>query len=177
MPWIAVQQMPQTTRPATRAEVQQVIEFVGRKAIPRFYADENFTPVAIEILRCSGARVFTVQQVGRRGHPDENHAAYALRNGLILITQDRDYLNERRFPLISSPAIVVCDFGRGTEHEIRLCYRCLRMIHRVPQFFDRWVKFDAKPTSWTEHMRFLDGTTAHTRFRQAGPTLEEWVDG
>jgi hypothetical protein len=70
---------------------------------PRFYADENFPTAAIEILRRLGANVITVRDARRRGHPDENHTAEALRMGRILITCDRDYLNERRFPLIHCP--------------------------------------------------------------------------
>ena len=50
----------------------------------------------MEILREMGAKVVTVQEVGTRRHPDENHAAYALREGLILLTGDRDFLDKRR---------------------------------------------------------------------------------
>lgn len=35
----------------------------------------------------------TVQDVGLRRHRDENHADYALRNGYVLVTCDRDYLD------------------------------------------------------------------------------------
>lgn len=56
----------------------------------------------------------TVKEARLTGHPDENHVAQALRLGRILITCDRDYLDERRFPLIGCPAVAVCDFGSGT---------------------------------------------------------------
>jgi hypothetical protein len=102
---------------ATEREKQQVLDYVRRRAKPRFYADEDFPMFAIAMLRRRGADVLTTHEAGRRGHPDENHAAESLRLARILITCNRDYLDERRFPLIHCPAIVVCAFGRGTAKD------------------------------------------------------------
>jgi predicted nuclease of predicted toxin-antitoxin system len=102
----------------TEREKRQVHEYVRRRAKPRFYADENFPTIAIKILRRLGADVLTVRDLRRHGHPDENHTAEALRLGRILITCDRDYLDDRRFPLIHCPALIVCDFGSGTADDI-----------------------------------------------------------
>lgn len=94
----------------TDFEVRQVEDYIRRKAKPRFYADENFPTMATEILRRRKADVLTVVETGRRQHPDENHAAEALRLGRVLITCDRDYLDECKFPLIHCPAIVICSY-------------------------------------------------------------------
>src|SRR5713101_2454633 len=126
-------------REPTEREKREVIDFVRRKTKPRFYADENFPERAIAVLRRLGADVLTVHDIRRRGHPDENHAAEALRLGRVLITCDRDYLDERRFPLIHCPAIVVFDFGLGTATEIRATFKCLGGIFSVPQLFDKWT--------------------------------------
>jgi hypothetical protein len=118
----------------TEREKQQVIDFARRKAKPRFYADENFPQLATGILRRRlKADVLTVQDARRRGHPDENHAAEALRLGRVLITCDRYYLDERRFPLIHCPALVVFDFARGTAGEIWETFKCLGAIFSAPQ--------------------------------------------
>ena len=66
-----------------------------------------------------GGRVVTVQELNQMAHPDENHAAYALKHGYILVSCDRDYLDERRFPMIHCPALAIFDFGSGTREEIR----------------------------------------------------------
>jgi hypothetical protein len=155
---------------------RQLIEFARRKAKPRFYADENFPGLATAILRGYKADVLTVQDTRRKGHPDENHAAEALRLGRILITCDRDYLDERRFPLIHCPALVVCDFGRGTAREIRETFKCLGAVFGTPQVYDKWTKIDARRDSWTEYARHLDGTTTRTRYRFHGGRMQEWVD-
>lgn len=85
MPWVNVAESV-AEDPPPPAEIRQGMDYLRRKAKVRFYADENFPAAATEILREMGARVVTVQEVGLRRHPDENHAAFALREGYILVT-------------------------------------------------------------------------------------------
>jgi predicted nuclease of predicted toxin-antitoxin system len=158
-------------------EKEEVLRYVARKAKARFYADENFPAKAAAVLREWGARVRTVQAAGQRGHPDENHAAYALKNGLILLTCDRDFLDNRRFPLVYCPAIFVFDFGGGSVREIKQAFGCLWGPFVVPQFFDKWCKVDAGRESWVESVRYLNGQTSRTRYRLWRGQLQEWVDG
>jgi predicted nuclease of predicted toxin-antitoxin system len=162
--------------PASPKEVQEILRYVARKAKPRFYADENFPAQAVALLRRMGGRVETVQEARRSGHPDENHAAYALRNGLVLLTCDRDFLDNKRFPLMHCPAIYVFAFGQGTIQELRAAFRCLASVFDVPQLFDKWCKIDAGTESWTELVRFRNGSILRTRFRFGRRGIEEWVD-
>ena len=119
-------------------------------------------------------RVRTSQEAGLLGHPDENHLAYALRHGLVLLSCDRDFLNERKFSLVHCPALFVFDFGSGSEHEIRLAFRCLREVLMDPQFYDKWWKYDVTPSGWTVSTRHLDGTTSHDRYRLHAGKLQIW---
>jgi predicted nuclease of predicted toxin-antitoxin system len=162
--------------PPSGAEIRQGMEYLRRGAKVRFYADENFPTVATEILGGSGARVLAVQEVGLRRHPDENHAAYALRNGYVLVSCDRDYLDDERFPLVHCPVIVVFDFGGGSPQEMRAAFRCLRTMFRVPQFYDKWMKIDASRETWTQTARYLNGTSGRTRYRFNKGRLQEWVE-
>jgi Domain of unknown function (DUF5615) len=175
MPWIDMDIIAIDGK-LTERERRQVDDFARRKAKPRFYADENFPELAIEMLRRLKADVMNIRNTRRKGHPDESHAAEALRLGRVLITCDRDYLDEHRFPLIHCPALVVCDFGQGTASEIRATFKCLGSIFSVPQFFDKWTKIDAKRDSWTEYARHLDGTTSRYRYRFHRGRMQEWVD-
>jgi hypothetical protein len=174
MPWTNIENIV-ADDPPTEREKRQVYDYVRRRAKPRFYADENFPSVATKILRRLGADVLTVRDVRRHGHPDENHTAEALRLGRILITCDRDYLDDRRFPLIHCPALIVCDFGSGTADDIRRTFACLGGPFCAPQFFDKWVKIHATRDGWTEHTRNLNGTTARTRYRIHRGRMQEWV--
>lgn len=174
MGWVNLIELVRANPPSAE-EIDQVVEYRRRKAKARFYADENFPALATRLLRKMGARVFTVQDLGRRKHPDENHSAYALKNGYVLVTCDRDYLDESRFPLIHCPAIVVFDFGSGSLKEILQSFSCVRNILGAPQFFDKWTKIDAKRDSWTEYSRTLDGATSRSRYRIYRGHMQEWV--
>lgn len=175
MPWVNLINVVRQN-PPTAKEIEQVIEYRRRKAKARFYADENFPTLATQILRNMGGRIITVQELGRRRHPDENHAAYALHHGYILVSLDRDYLDESRFPLIHCPAIAVFDFGSGSATDIRRALTCLQRALSAPQFYDKWIKIDAKRDSWTEYARHLDGTTSRSRYRLWRGNIQEWVD-
>ena len=173
MPWVNSFDVPGER--ASEREIRQVLDYMRRKAKARFYADENFPAMATEILGERGADVLTVQEHRRRRHPDENHSAEALRLGRVLITCDRDFLDERRFQILHCPAIVVCDFGRGTGDEIRSTFGCLGTVFAFPQFYDKWTKIDAKRDCWTEHIHHLNGIPSRTRYRIHNGRLQEWV--
>jgi predicted nuclease of predicted toxin-antitoxin system len=175
MAWVDIEDIVRRD-PPNKEEALEVFDYLKRKAKPRFYADENFPPRAIQALKKMGANVLTVADSGLAGHSDEDHAAYALKNGYILVTCDRDYLNERRFPLNQSPALFVFDIASGTEREIRNSFSCLGSVFSTPQFYDKWVKVDAKQDTWTENMRHLDGTTSRSRYRLNRGYLQEWLE-
>ena len=174
MTWTDIQVIV-ARNPASDHEYKEVMENLRRKAKARFYADENVPPTAIRLLLTAGASVRTAHQAGLIGRSDEDHWAYARRHGLVLVSCDRDFLNERLFPLIHSPALFVFDFGSGSEYEILLAFRCLRAVLRMPQFFDKWSKHDAKRDGWTEIARHQDGTTSRNRYRVRGGRLQQWT--
>jgi predicted nuclease of predicted toxin-antitoxin system len=175
MPWLDAVEVARST-PPTKRELKQVLEYRRRKAKPKFYADENFPAVAVRLLRATTVQMITAKEAGLNGHPDENHAAFALKNGCVLLTCDRDYLDEQRFPLVHCPAIVVFDFGSGSSREMKGAFQCLRTMYGSPQFFDKWVKIDAKRDCWSEYWRFLNGTTSRSRYRVHRGRLQEWVE-
>ena len=175
MPWVDAVQLVRQNLP-TKKEIEQVFDYRRRRAKAKFYADENFPKVAVQLIREYGVHVLRAQEASLGGHPDENHAAFALKEKRVLLTCDRDYLDDRRFPPIHCPAIVVCDFGSGSIEEMQKTLRSIRCILSTPQFFDKWVKIDAKRESWTEHCRFLNGTTAKIRYRLDRGQLQEWVE-
>ncbi|GGA40871.1 DUF5615 family PIN-like protein [Dyella nitratireducens] len=161
--------------PCSPKEAAEVLDNLAKKAKARFYADENFPLLAAQVLRKMGGKVKTAAEANMLGFPDEAHAAYALKRKLILVTCDRDFLNQAKFPLIKCPAIFVFNFGGGSEHEIRLAFRCLDAVLKMPQFFDKWWQIDASINEWTELTRHLDGTVSRGRFRVHGGRIEQWL--
>jgi predicted nuclease of predicted toxin-antitoxin system len=175
MAWVIIDKLV-AKNPPTLREARQVLTYASRGAKARFYADENFPAKAVQVLRAMGAKVRTAQEVGLTRHPDENHIAYARRKGMILVTCDRDFLDEKRFPLIHCPATFVFDFGSASVPEIRQAFRCLASALRMPQFFDKWWKIDAKRDCWTELVRHQDGSMSRHRMRVFKGSVFEWVD-
>ena len=172
--WVDLEQLL-AEDPPQRSQTLAVRELAKLRAKPRFYTDENFSTRASKILREMEAKVTTAQEVGMLHYPDEAHAAYALRHSLILLTCDRDFLDNNRFPLIKCPAIYVFQFGSGGDVDIRSAFQCLASAFMTPQLVDKWMVVDASVNEWTERARFLDGTTARTRYRYYRGTLQEWV--
>ena len=102
-------------------EVHQVISYFKRKAKARFYADENFPEQAINLLRAMGAKVQTSYQAGLSGRPDQDQLAYALRNGLVLVTCDRDFLDDG-----SQARLIFTHHPQRKLHEVHYA-RCVAM--------------------------------------------------
>ncbi len=174
MPWRDVEEDFTETK-LSKKEAAELESYLRTKKKLRFYTDADVPTQAVEILRELGFNVQTAEEAGRKGHSDENHVAEARKQGRILITRDRDYLNERRFPLHMCPTIVVCNFGSETLDQISSTFDCLAVIATMPDFYDEWVKIDANPSEWTE-TRFQDGTIGRSRHRFYQDELQVWVD-
>lgn len=58
----------------------------------RFHLDENCAKAVAKGLRRNGIDVTTSREVGLLGVIDEEQAAYALAEGRVIFTQDRDFL-------------------------------------------------------------------------------------
>jgi hypothetical protein len=63
MAWVNVEDLSART-PPNRSEVQEVLDYLARRAKPKFYADENFPVQAVSLLRGMGAKVTTALEVG-----------------------------------------------------------------------------------------------------------------
>lgn len=166
--------VPRADELPSEREIAQVREWARRRPKIRFLADENVPSRAIDVLERHGARVTTALDARLIGYPDQAYTAFARRKGLILLTCDRDFLNNEKFPLLRCPGIVICDFKRGDEMSIKRTFRCLRTAFAFPQAYDIWMKMDATPDGWSETMRYLDGTTSRARKRYHGGKLQVW---
>jgi predicted nuclease of predicted toxin-antitoxin system len=180
MPWINVDEHPDSAlSKEDKADLAKASPRKKQKKM-RFYVDEDVPPQATKILRATGSTVRTVQEARKRGHPDENHLAEAQKQDRVLITCDRDYLNDRRFPLHMSPTLVVCDFGSGTTDEIVATFYCLAILEasgQVPggQVPTMGVKIDANPSEWTEKTRYQEGSRDRYRYRIHQDKWQVWV--
>jgi predicted nuclease of predicted toxin-antitoxin system len=80
------------------------------KAFPkasRFLVDENLGPELAPTLQNLGYNVTDTRTLKLNGRSDEDVFATAWRERRILLTQDKDFLDDRRFPKHRNPGVVV----------------------------------------------------------------------
>lgn len=73
----------------------------------KFYADHNLDESIVLVLRHQGHDVETAREIGAERQPDEYHYRRALKTKRVLLTEDGDYLDNRRFPLSQTRGVVV----------------------------------------------------------------------
>jgi predicted nuclease of predicted toxin-antitoxin system len=98
MPWERVENPDSDTRRALN-------QMFGRKV--QFLLDESLDSTLVFALNELGFKAETVTGAGLSGRSDEDVFAYAWRNDKILLTSDRDFLDDRRFPHHRNPGVII----------------------------------------------------------------------
>jgi predicted nuclease of predicted toxin-antitoxin system len=79
----------------------------------RFLVDEHVPPHVAAYLREEGWNVVTAQEAGLTGRPDDDLFAFAKSEDRLLLTNDRDFLNEQKHRSGSTGGVVVLPGGSG----------------------------------------------------------------
>ncbi len=98
MPWKAIPE-------PSKEERKQIAAEFGKKA--RFLVDENLDGDTREVIKALGWNTKGVAELGLSGHSDEDVLAAAWREDRMLITNDRDFLDETRFPEHRNPGVII----------------------------------------------------------------------
>jgi predicted nuclease of predicted toxin-antitoxin system len=85
---------------------------------PSFLVDESLGSEVTDLLRKSGWNATDVFEIGINGQPDENVFAAAKSRDRILLTHDRDFLNNHRFSPRLNPGLVVLPGGNGDRRAL-----------------------------------------------------------
>lgn len=77
---------------------------------PRVYADANIPAGVVNTMRHEFGWdvLFVLEHEDLRRAADREHYRRALELGRTLITLDRDFCDDRRFPLDQSPGVIIC---------------------------------------------------------------------
>jgi predicted nuclease of predicted toxin-antitoxin system len=94
----------------------------------RFYADYNVDETVIWMLRNLGYDVQTAGELGFESATDEAHFKRAFDSGRILLSIDKDFLNEQRFPYSQTRGVVVLNIDTSSPKEIA---HALDVLHFV----------------------------------------------
>jgi hypothetical protein len=94
---------------------------------PRVYADANMPSGVVEFMRVQlrWDVLFVLEHDDLRRAPDIQHFRLARQLGRTLVTLDRDYVNDRRFPPSEGAGVIV--FSAPDERWLR---RLLRQVDR-----------------------------------------------
>jgi hypothetical protein len=96
---------------------------------PRVYADANIPAGVVAAMRrdLRWDVLFVIEHDDLRRAPDVEHYRLALDLGRTLVTMDRDFFDDRRFPPAHSPGVVVC----WAPNEAGLIRLLMRLDHET----------------------------------------------
>jgi len=157
-------------------EVDEFVKDFKKKA--RFYLDEPVSSAVGEMLEAQGYKVLTARILSMTGRSDEDHAALCWREGMILVTTDRDFLDPKKLPDHCNPGVVVLDVGDGGDAAYRAAYFVGIL---VGPFGREWrqmrvlVHASGEVTIWNRNASTgaIEGT--RYRFTRNGPS-QIWVE-
>jgi predicted nuclease of predicted toxin-antitoxin system len=99
----------------------------------RFYADENIGRELVDYIRGQGFRVEYAPELGLSPRDDSFHLQEATRRKCILLSNDADFLDHRRFPFdrLKNTAIVVIRTEPKSEVPANYGYALLCLLKEV----------------------------------------------
>lgn len=104
---------------------EQVKHMLGNA---KFYIDHNVDNTVVEMLRYLKHDVETAADIRSESQSDEFHFKRALDTKRILLTQDKDFLIEDRFPFSQTRGIIVLNIDSSSPSEIA---HALEVIHLI----------------------------------------------
>lgn len=111
----------------------ELMPFASRlSGAPRIYADANLPRGLVAAMReaLGWDVLFVLEHDDLRRAPDREHYTRARDQGRTLITLDRDFLDEKRFPADLSGGVVVCS-APGERELLLLLGRLDRELFRA----------------------------------------------
>ena len=99
-------------------EIAEATKRFQKKA--RFLTDEDLHAETVPFLRGKGWNVKTAVEAGLVGHSDSDYVALARKEDRLLLTHDRDYLSDRKFPLANKGGVIVLPGSSGNVRALVL---------------------------------------------------------
>jgi len=142
----------------------------------RFLVDENLGPELAPTLRGLGCNATDLLDLKLCGRSDEEVFAAAGKERRILLTQDRDFLDDRRFPPNRNAGVVVLPGGNNDALINALVY-ALSLVRKSGELWEgakMIVREDGRVTVTARNQDTGALETTHYKLRVAGPPLV-WI--
>ncbi|MEA3357809.1 MAG: DUF5615 family PIN-like protein [Thermodesulfobacteriota bacterium] len=91
----------------------------------KFLADENISPVSVSYIKGLGFDAIHVREVGLKGKSDQAVMEYALKEGRVLLTMDRDFSDVRNYPPGSHNGVIRMKLGFASPQAVNTCVELL----------------------------------------------------
>ena len=96
----------------------QEAEFNSFRKNTRFLVDESLGEDVARVLRELGWNAVYGPDVGLKRRSDEDVLAHAWREQRVLLTHDKDFLDDRRFPPHRNPGVVILPGASGADEAL-----------------------------------------------------------
>jgi predicted nuclease of predicted toxin-antitoxin system len=144
-----------------------------------FYADHDLDDTIVQVLRRLKYEVETARDIGAQNQPDEFHYKRAFKTKRVLLTHDKDYLDNERFPLSQTNGVIIFNIDTDNTSEIA---RALEVVDVIlakisPILKEKKVLLNSD-YSLTFIKRVWDGgdfSIEETRYRIDGNGKDVWI--
>jgi hypothetical protein len=154
-------------------------ERASQRERARFLVDEGLDESVADVLGELGWKAVWVDALAPRRPANAKLLAYALKHDLVLLTQDRVFLDDAKFPGQESCGVIVLPGGHADGTALRRGIAIADWL--FGPYRDAWRRFkceisgDGEMTISTRHADTGKITTDRYRFTASWPPLE-WVD-
>ncbi len=158
-------------------EVTEATRRFKKKA--RFLTDEDLHAETVPYLRDKGWNLKTAKETKLVGHSDEDYVALAQKEDRLLLTHDRGYLSDRKFPPGQQGGVLVLPGGSGDTRA--LVQALLDMLSVIAPYWNAYrgskIEFQTGRTITMRSRDGQSGSMTSTRYRLRPNAVPEiWSD-
>lgn len=137
-------------------------------------SDASVPQPIIDELRNAGLSVLTAYECNVATHADEAILAWSRRNGRVLLTMDRDFWDDRKFPLQVVPGVIFLDVPPDSVDEAMSAFGLMYGTFARTYSLEYWwgKKARVTPSRYFLKMRMPEGDVMHYEVKlEAGGLL------
>jgi predicted nuclease of predicted toxin-antitoxin system len=168
MPWRVL------TGPKTKEGVRVVNRLTRRRS--RFLVDESLGTGVAEILRYLRYNAKFGPDVGLGGKADPAVYALAWREKRILLTHDKDYLDDREYPFNRNPGVIVLPGEEGEQVPLGMAMRSMLNIFGTHGriFPNAKIVIDSNNVWYIKNYRKSDGYIERAKLKFTKNHVYSW---
>ena len=131
-----------------------------------------------EVLRFWGYNTKYGPDVGLGGKADPDVYALAWREKRILLTHDKDYLNDREYPFNRNPGVIVLPGEEGEQEPLRRAVRYMLNIFGTHAriFPNAKIVIDSNNVWYIKNHRKKEGYIEYSKLKFTKTKVYRWED-